>query len=262
MAFWAARDHPPGGAAGHGATTVRPTRAGGRAGGVGAATLHRMTSRSPGALPALLALALVLAGCGGDDEAASPTTSAPASSSAADGTATGDGAGEDGDSGEAPPDTGDDGDDSAPPFPANTEPDTGEASADALLSVTDIRIGRHEGFDRVVFEADGTGTPGWDVRYVDAAQSQGSGADIAVEGDAVLQVTITGVGIPADTGVEEYSGPDRLSSGDAEVVTEVVFDSTFEGQTVSFVGVTEETPFRAYLLEDPARVVLEVADPG
>ena len=219
-----------------------------------------MTSRSPGALPALLALALVLAGCGGDDEAASPTTSAPASSSASDGTGTGDG--DDGDSGEAPPDTGDDGDDSAPPFPANTEPDTGEASADALVSVTDIRIGRHDGFDRVVFETDGTGTPGWDVRYVDAANSQGSGEDIAVDGGAILQVTIDGVGLPADTGVEEYSGPDRLSSGDAEVVTEMVFDSTFEGTTVSFVGVTEETPFRVYLLEDPARVVLEVADPS
>ena len=219
-----------------------------------------MTSGSRGALPALLALALVLAGCGGDDEQASPGTSSPASSSAADGSGTGDGT--DGDSGEAPADNPDDGDDSGAPFPANTDPDTGEASGDALVTVTDIRIGRHDGFDRVVFEADGTGTPGWDVRYVDAANSQGSGEDIAVEGGAILQVTLNGVGLPADTGVEEYSGPDRLSSGDAEVVTEVVFDSTFEGTTVSFVGVTEETPFRAYLLEDPARVVLEVADPG
>ena len=219
-----------------------------------------MTSRSPGALPALLALALVLAGCGGGDEEASPGTSAPASSSAAEGGGTG--GGTDGESGEAPADNPDDGDDSAAPFPANTDPDTGEASADALVSVTDIRIGRHDGFDRVVFETDGNGTPGWDVRYVDSASSQGSGDDIAVDGGAVLQVTITGVGLPADTGVEEYSGPDRLSSGDAEVVTEVVFDGTFEGQTVGFVGVTEETPFRAYLLEDPARVVLEVADPG
>ena len=223
-----------------------------------------MTSRSRATLPGLLALALVLAGCGGDgDDAASPSTSAPASSSAAGGSGTdGDGTGNGGSSGEAPPDSNADGDDSAAPFPANTEPDTGQASADALVSVTDIRIGRHDGFDRVVFEADGTGTPGWDVRYVDAAQSQGSGDDIEVDGDAVLQVTITGVGIPADTGVDEYSGPDRLSSGDAEVVTEVVWDSTFEGTSQAAVGVTAEAPFRVYLLEGPARVVLEVADPG
>ncbi len=220
-----------------------------------------MTSRSRAALPGLLAVALVLPACGGDgDDEAAPTTSASASSSAAEGTGTDDGT-DDG-SGDGTGDTDDDGDGGGAPFPANTEPDTGEPSADALMSVTDIRIGRHDGFDRVVFEADGTGTPGWDVRYVDAAQSQGSGDAIEVEGGAVLQVTITGVGIPADTGVEEYSGPDRLSSGDTEVVTEVVWDSTFEGTSVAFAGVTEETPFRVYLLEDPARVVLEVADPG
>ncbi len=224
---------------------------------VRAATLHRMTSRSRAALPGLLAVALLLTACGGDGEGgAAPSTSGPASSSAAEDTGTEDG------SGNGTGDTDDDGDgDGGAPFPANTEPDTGEPAADALLSVTDIRIGRHDGFDRVVFEADGTGTPGWDVRYVDAAQSQGSGDAIEVDGGAVLQVTITGVGIPADTGVEEYSGPDRLSAGDTEVVTEVVWDSTFEGTSVAFAGVAEETPFRVYLLEDPARVVLEVADP-
>jgi hypothetical protein len=216
-----------------------------------------MISRSRAVLPGLLAVSLVLTACGGDgDDGAAPTTSAPASSSAADGTGTDDG------SGNGTGDTDDDGDGGAAPFPANTEPDTGEPSADGLVSVTDIRIGRHDGFDRVVFETDGTGTPGWDVRYVDGAQSQGSGDPIEVEGGAVLQVTITGTGIPADTGVEEYAGPDRLSSGDTEVVTEVVWDGTFEGQSQAAVGVAEETPFRVYLLEDPARVVLEVADPG
>jgi hypothetical protein len=218
-----------------------------------------MTSRSRAALPGLLAVALLLTACGGDGEGgAAPSTSGPASSSAAEDAGTEDGSG----NGTGDTDDDGDGDGGGAPFPANTEPDTGEPAADALLSVTDIRIGRHDGFDRVVFEADGTGTPGWDVRYVDAAQSQGSGDAIEVDGGAVLQVTITGVGIPADTGVEEYSGPDRLSAGDTEVVTEVVWDSTFEGTSVAFAGVAEETPFRVYLLEDPARVVLEVADPG
>jgi hypothetical protein len=228
-----------------------------------AATLHGMTSRARGALPGLLALAVALSACGGGgDGEAAPSTSAAAPSTAADGGGTDDGSADEGDSGEAPPDSEDDGDGSSAPFPANTDPDTGEPSADSLVSVTDIRIGRHDGFDRVVFEAAGDGAPGWDVRYVDAARSQGSGNEIAVGGGAILQVTVTGVGIPADTGVEEYSGPDRLTSGDAEVVTEVAWDSTFEGTSVAFVGVTEETPFRVYLLEDPARVVLEVADPG
>jgi hypothetical protein len=79
-----------------------------------------------------------------------------------------------------------------------------------------------------------------------------------VAGDAVLQVTITGVGYPTETGIEEYDGPRPLPGDGTEVVTEVVWDSTFEGTSVAFVGTTEEAPFRVYLLEAPARVVLEV----
>jgi hypothetical protein len=217
-----------------------------------------MTSRIRAVLPGLLALALGLTACSGDGDSGAAPSSSAASSASSTPTETGstDGGGSSGG------DTDGDGDGNAAPFPANTEPDTQDASADGFVTVTDIRIGRHDGFDRVVFEADGTGAPGWDVRYVDSAQSQGSGADIAVEGGGILQVTINGVGLPADTGVDEYSGPDRLSSGDTEAVTEVVWDSTFEGTSVAFVGVTEETPFRVYLLENPARVVLEVADPS
>jgi hypothetical protein len=75
-------------------------------------------------------------------------------------------------------------------------------------------------------------------------------------------VTVTGVGYPADTGVEEFSGPDRLSAADTEVVNEVVLDSTFEGTTLAFVGTTHSRPFRVYLLEAPTRVVLDVAYTG
>jgi hypothetical protein len=45
-------------------------------------------------------------------------------------------------------------------------------------------------------------------------------------------------------------------------VTEVAWDSTFEGTSVAFVGAAEKTPFRVYLLKDPARVVVDVADPS
>ena len=202
-----------------------------------------MTTRSRAVLPCLLVVAALATACGGDGDgtAAPATSSAPGSSSAST--------------------SADDGGDAEPPFPANTDPDTAEASADALLTVTDIRVGRHDGFDRVVVETDGTGTPGWRVQYVDAAQSQGSGDDIEIDGEAVLEVTITGVGYPFDTGVEEYSGPDRIAAGTG-VVTEVVWDSTFEGTSVAFVGVDAETPFRVQLLEEPARVVLEVVDAG
>jgi hypothetical protein len=216
-----------------------------------------MIRRRVAAVPPAFALAAaLLSGCGGggdDDSGAGATTGAPSSSASA----TTSGA-----ASSSTPATEGDGSTDAPPFPANTEPDTGEASADSFVTVTEIRTGLHDGFDRVVFEVDGTGAPGWDVRYVEEAASQGSGMAIPVEGEAILQVTITGVGMPTETGIEEYDGSAPLPGAGTEVVTEVVWDSTFEGTSVAFVGLTEETPFRVYLLEDPARVVLEVVHPG
>ena len=212
-----------------------------------------MTRRRAVALP-FLALAAVLAGCGGrDDDPGAAATSSAAGSSAATTS---------GRASSGTPATERDGSTDAPPFPANTEPDAGAASVDSFVTVTEIRTGRHDGYDRVVFEVDGTGSPGWDVRYVDEAAGQGSGMAVAVEGEAILQVTITGIGLPTETGIDEYDGSAPLPGAGTEVVTEVVWDTTFEGTSVAFVGVTEETPFRVYPLEDPARVVLDVVHPG
>ncbi|MGY1669833.1 AMIN-like domain-containing (lipo)protein [Geodermatophilus sp. SYSU D00710] len=236
----------------------------------------------------LLLLGGLLAGCGGDGDgtgsdggatattAPSPTSSSPSpdgDGGGQDGGGQDDGGQDDGGQDDGGQDDGgqddggqDDGgqDDGGgapqPPFPADTAPDTQQASADAFGNVTAIRIGRHDGFDRVVFEFHGTGTPGWDVRYTDEPARQGSGEAVDLEGDATLQVTVTGVGYPPDTGVDEYAGAQRLSARDTEQVTEVFFDGTFEGVTAALVGTASETPFRVYLLEDPARVVLEVAD--
>jgi hypothetical protein len=152
---------------------------------------------------------------------------------------------------------------SAPaPFVADTRPDTAQASPDAAVTVTDVRVGRQQGFDRVVLEVGGTGVPGWDVRYVPEALSQGSGDGVAVAGAQTLRVTVTGAGLPDDTGVVPYSGPDRVRAADTEVVTEAVFDGTFEGTSVAFVGTTARLPFRVYSLGSPTRVVLEVAHTG
>ena len=214
-----------------------------------AAKLSRVSTRSRAValvLSTLLVGPAVLAGCGGDDPV---EPSASTSSASPDAEATS----------EAAPAS--DGSTDAPPFPGNVEPDTAEASSGAQVTVSDIRVGRHDGFDRVVFEVGGTGTPGWDVRYVDEASSQGSGDAVEVAGDAVLQVTLTGVGYPYSTGIEEFTGGPVTGAG-TEMVTEVVWDATFEGTSVAFVGTGRETPFRVYALDSPARVVVEVADAG
>ena len=204
-------------------------------------------------VPALLAAALLLAGCGAEDdnEPASSTGSVSTETTAPGGTPT-EGPGE----GEGSEEEGEQ-DGEAPPFPSEVGADQQAASGDALVTVTDIRTGGHDGFDRVVFEVDGEGLPGWDVRYVDDPVEQGSGNAVEVAGDAVLQVTVTGVGYPFDTGVEQFD-PDGPVPGPGTAVTEVVLGPTFEGTTEAFVGTTGRSPFRVYLLEGPTRIVVEV----
>jgi hypothetical protein len=234
------------------------------AGGPTAVTLRGVGTRSRVVVPGLLATSLMvpalLTGCSGGGQGGSSSSGPSSTGASSSGAPTTAGGTAGSSSAAAASDT--DAVPSEPPFPANTEPDTGEASPGAQVTVRAIRIGAHDGFDRVVFEAGGKGTPGWNVRYVGRALSQGSGKPVAVAGKAVLQVTITGVGYPTETGVAEYSGPDHLSAAGTQAVREVVFDSTFEGTTVAFIGTAATTPFRVYALDAPARVVVEVADKG
>lgn len=147
------------------------------------------------------------------------------------------------------------------PFEANTRPDT-EDPVDNGLTVTDVEVGRHPGYDRVVFTLDGEGAPGWRVEYTDAPTRQGSGDPFTPAGDAFLSVLISGVGYPFDTGVEEYSGPTSIPGGSAEVVREVQVQGVYEGQYDGAVGLTGERPFRVFRLEDPPRVVIDVVHKG
>jgi hypothetical protein len=218
-------------------------------------TQRRTAPRAP-AVALALAGVLALAACGGGstpEPSDTPTT--PAASPTATPTET---AGTPSPGHTTEPT---DGATSPPPFPANTEPDTAEASPGAQLLLTDIRLGGHDGFDRVVLQVGGTGTPGWDVRYVDEATSQGSGHELDIAGDAVLQVSLTGAGYPYETHVDEYAAPPLTAPG-TSAVTEVVFDATFEGTSLAFVGTVAKNPFRVYALENPTRVVLEVAHSG
>jgi hypothetical protein len=145
------------------------------------------------------------------------------------------------------------------PFPADTSTDTGQPADPSELTLTAVRAAAHQGYDRVVFEFSGSGTPGWSVEYVDAPSSQGSGAEVAVPGEAFLQVTAQGTSYPYESGAQELpAGPVPVSGTD--VVQSVVYDATFEGTSVAWIGTSSRTPFRVYALTGPSRLVVEVAD--
>ncbi|MGC0363051.1 hypothetical protein ABH922_001035 [Rhodococcus sp. 27YEA15] len=145
------------------------------------------------------------------------------------------------------------------PVPTDSSDKTAAAGTESKLTVTDVRVGTHEGFDRVVYELGGSGTPGWRVKYVDAPTQEGSGTAVNVNGGAVIQVLIDGSAYPFDSGVEQFPGPDPVAGPAGGVVTEVRGWSVFEGVTQSFIGLTDKRPYTVTALTDPARVVVDVA---
>ncbi|WP_459547946.1 AMIN-like domain-containing (lipo)protein [Nocardia sp. X0981] len=146
------------------------------------------------------------------------------------------------------------------PAPDDTVPKQAEASPDAGLTVTDIRLSRHPGFDRVEYFLGGTGTPGWSVWYTGRAIQDGSGRELAVAGQSVLEVRITGSDYPFDSGVAPYTGPDPVTDPAVPGIAGVYRTTVFEGVTQSFIGLEAEEPgFTVTAAALPNRLVVDIA---
>lgn len=131
---------------------------------------------------------------------------------------------------------------------------------DGRLTVTDIRIEDHDGFDRVVYELGGTGVPGWKVHYTDEPTQDGSGYPVDVAGRSALEVRITGSAYPFDSGVTPYEGPYPVTNPESGAVTGVFRSVVFEGITQSFIGVDADRPgFSVNAESDPTRLVIDIA---
>lgn len=216
--------------------------------------------RSARVVMAALAGAALLAACndGGDTEptpAAPETSSAPATASASP-TASATGTDDDGATAAPAEETVEPAD--AADFGTEPQNDPEWPAGGGDLLPTGVRVGSHEGYERVVFDFEGTGTPGWRVEYVDEAVEDPKGDVVDVAGDYTLQVIATGVRYPEG---EDETG--RIAQGtydadDADLVEEVRVTGIFEGQNQAFIGLDEKAPFRAFTLSDPARLVVDV----
>ncbi|MFF0491507.1 hypothetical protein ACFYTQ_20990 [Nocardia sp. NPDC004068] len=146
--------------------------------------------------------------------------------------------------------------------PTSVDPEQGDPSPGARLTVTGVRLGHHPGFDRVVYELGGTGRPGWRVRYTDRAVQDGSGTAVAVAGRSILEVQILGSAYPWDSGVAEYEGPDPVTDPAVPGITGVYGAHVYEGATRSFIGIDADRPaFSVAALDNPARLVIDIATP-
>ena len=145
----------------------------------------------------------------------------------------------------------------APLGDANTEMKTARPEAPGELIVSDVRVGKHDDFDRVVFDLDGEGTPGWFVDYATTPTQQGSGNPVEYDGTIALNVNVDGTTYPFELGKD---APDiGTVKGGGDRVTEVISSGTFEGRSQFVVGLTEKRPYSVQVLDNPSRLVIDIS---
>lgn len=192
-------------------------------------------------LASLAALALVACGDDGDDEVTATATTAPSDTATAAPTDV---------PTEEPTEPGE------PPFNDPGETLTGGGPVSGTAIVEDVRIGTHEGYDRIVFEFRGDEIPEWSVAYIGEAVACGSGKPVPVGGGFILQVGMTTAAAHDDDGNLTIDAT-QLSAGFPQM-TEAIQICDFEGHVTWVVGAQAKAPFRAFELSGPARLVVDI----
>jgi len=129
--------------------------------------------------------------------------------------------------------------------------------------LTNVRAGRHECYDRLVFDLSGPAT-GYRVEYVSQVTNEDTGAPIPIRGGAILGIVLSA---PAHDGNYQptYQPANRFEAVNVSgfsTFRQVYFGGTFEGLTDSALGVRARLPFRVTVLSGPgtgSRVALDVA---
>jgi len=134
-----------------------------------------------------------------------------------------------------------------------------EASPGSNARLSDVRVGQHACYDRLVLDMIGD-VRGYSVRYVDQVVFDGSGELVPLRGGAKLEVIARSGVVPGDLFF--------LPNGELADVSQyrtfrhVAWAGSFEGQTTIGLGVRARLPFRVFLLDGPgtgSRMVIDVA---
>ena len=121
-----------------------------------------------------------------------------------------------------------------------------------------VRAAAHPGYDRVVFQFEGTRVPGYRIEYVgEITLGESDDEFLTLQGGALVQATFQG-SASDDHRPGTQTVPDRFTPGLAQV-KQIGLAEDWEGLVRLGIGLDHRAGFRVLELRDPVRVVVDVA---
>jgi hypothetical protein len=191
-----------------------------------------------------LALVVVVAGCGSSNNSATPGGSGSLPSSTPTTTTATTTGGID------------------PLAGAGTDPVKAPAAGSETALLERIAVGRHEGYDRVVFQFTNN-LPGYRVQYVQPPlKEDGSGNPVTLKGNAFVVVRMepaSGFDLKTGEGTMVYKGPKRIDAAAAgtSAVQELARTGDFEAVLSWAIGLSNKVDFKVSTATSPSRLIVD-----
>jgi len=144
---------------------------------------------------------------------------------------------------------------SLPPFACT--PSVTVAATTDRAQITDVRVGAHDGYDRVVFEFV-SGLPNVVIEGVlPPLYADPSDQVLDVAGTAFLKVTMHGASTISPDGAVTYGGSTDFKPGFDQLV-ELLEGGDFEAVSTWYLGLNGGGCTRVLTLSDPSRLVIDI----
>lgn len=121
-----------------------------------------------------------------------------------------------------------------------------------------VRTGKHESFDRVVFEFAGNVIPGYHVEYIDKpVRDCGAGEVVPLAGEGFLLVKLQPAQAHTEAGVATIQN--RQQTPGLPIIKELKLICDFEADVQWVFGLSSPNRYRILELSNPARLVIDIA---
>lgn len=144
-----------------------------------------------------------------------------------------------------------------PEFEGTAAATTKKATTTGTSILRGVRTGRHEGYDRLVFDFQDAELPTYRVEYVDnPVRACGSGDEVRLAGDGWLAVSFTNARAHTDEGQPTIL--DRARSPMLPVIKDLRITCDFEAEVTWVAGVSSPNKYRVMELKNPTRLVIDI----